>query len=253
MFGEQKRDGDADLPRGLDAVLPMGRGDGGRPWVLRRPGKCAAQEPELPAGWQYLLRVRRETRTGDPIGEAWGEPGDENMTGVLVVFCAAEPEGGEFLVTGWCSDARVHRRAIEWPGEELGRSVNFTARDATLVAESERCFRIPRARDNPPSGIGGSGMWNFGYGLNEERAGEFREPLGAYIGAPRLTRTPREPVESRQRRSSERLEGRGAYRQFISIKGCRWPMHEVTDSKPVRTGCSTRGARGFPVFPTQAD
>ena len=184
----------------------------------------------LPVGDTYYGFVENR---GQEIGleRLGGEPGDETMTGVLVVFCAAEPESGEFLVTGWYSDATVYRRAIERPGDDLGRSVSFTARDATVVAESERCFRIPRARDNPPSGIGGIGMRNIWYGLNEERAGEFRELLGAYIGAPRLTRTPREAVESRQRRLSERLERRGAYRQFISIKGyrceaCDWSIDQ---------------------------
>ena len=62
------------------------------------------------------------------------------MTGVLVVFCAEEPGSGEFLVTGWYSDATVHRHAIDRPADDRGRQVSFTARDATLVAESERCF-----------------------------------------------------------------------------------------------------------------
>ena len=160
-----------------------------------------------------------------------GEPGDETVTGVLVVFCAAEPGSGDFLLTGWFSDATVYRRAIERPGDDFGRRVSFTAGDATLVAESDRCFRIPRAQDNPPSGIGGIGMRNVWYGLNEERARPFRELLGAYIGAPSLTRTPQEAVESRQRRLSERLERRGTYRQFINIKeyrceACDWSIDE---------------------------
>lgn len=160
-----------------------------------------------------------------------GEPEDETVDGVLVVFCAEEPQSREFLVTGWYNNATVYRRPIERPRDDLGRSISFTAGDATLVDESDRCFRVPRARDNPPSGIGGIGMRNVWYGLNEERAEAFRERLGEYIGAPSLTRTPQEAVELRQRRASERLERRGTYRQFIRVKGyrceaCDWSIDE---------------------------
>ena len=116
-------------------------------------------------------------------------------------------------------------------GDDLERKVSFTAREVKLVAESERCFRIPRALDDPPSGIGGIGERHIWYGLNEERASEFRRLLGAYIDAPELTLTPQKAVESRQRRISERLERREAYRQFIRINGyrceaCEWSIED---------------------------
>ena len=157
-----------------------------------------------------------------------GTSGDQTVTGVLVVFCAREPETGELLVTGWYRHATVYRQQIERPGDNLGRRVSFTAKDATLVAESERCFPIPQARPRRPGGIGQKQFW---YGLNEERARGIRELLGAYIGAPDLTRTPEGAVESRQRRRSERLERHGAYRQFINVKGyrceaCDWSIDE---------------------------
>lgn len=150
-----------------------------------------------------------------------GNAMDDDLTGVLVVFCAAEPGSGEFLVTGWYADTTVYRRPIARPGDDLGRRVNFTAREATLIPLPERCFRMPRARDNPPSGIGGIGMRNVWYGLNEQRARALRESLGEYIDTPEVTRTPQEAVESRKRRISERLERRGTYRQFIASKGYR--------------------------------
>ena len=157
-----------------------------------------------------------------------GKRGDETVTGVLVVFCAKKPETGELLVTGWYRHATVYRQPIERPRDNLGREVSFTAEDATLVAESERCFPIPQARPGRPGGIGQKQFW---YGLNEESARGIRELLGAYIGAPDLTRTPEEAVESRQRRLSERLERHGAYRQFINVKGyrceaCDWSIDE---------------------------
>ena len=160
-----------------------------------------------------------------------GQAGDEVATGVLVVFCAADPASNDFLVTGWYADATVFRHPIERPGDARGRWVNFTARHARPVSESERCFRIPRARDNPPSGIGGIGHRNIWYGLNAEGAASFRELLSTYIDAPDLTRTPQEAVEFRERHLSERLERRGAYRQFIRSKGyrceaCEWSIEE---------------------------
>ena len=160
-----------------------------------------------------------------------GQVGDETRTGVLVVFCAFRPGSTEFLVTGWYSDATVYRYPIERPGDDLGRIVSFTASDATLIEESERCFRIPRARERPRSRIGGIGNRNIWYGLNGERAAELRELLGAYMDAPDLAQAPEEAVESRKRRISERLERRGAYRQFIWSKGyrceaCEWSIEE---------------------------
>ena len=125
-----------------------------------------------------------------------GGSGDQSVSGVLVVFCAAEPASNEFLVTGWYADATVYRSPIERPTDDLGRRVSFTARHAAPVAESERCFRIPRARDNPPSRIGGVGSRNIWYGLNEERARVFANCWAATSRRPDLTRTPQEAVES---------------------------------------------------------
>ena len=157
-----------------------------------------------------------------------GKPGDKTVAGVLVVFCAKERETGELLVTGWYRHATVYRQQIERPGDNLGRKVSFTAKDATLVPESERCFRIPQARSGRPGGIGQKQFW---YGLNEEKARTLRELLDTYIDAPDLIRTPQEAVESRQRRRSERLERHGTYRQFINVKGyrceaCGWSIDE---------------------------
>ena len=184
----------------------------------------------LPVGDTYHGFVENRGERID-LTKLGGEADDEDVGDVLVVFSAVDPAGGEFLVTGWYADATVYRSPIERPGDNLGRGVNFTAGDATLVPESERCFRIPRAQDNPPSGIGGIGHRNIWYGLNKARAATFRALLGKYIGAPNLTRTPQEAIESRQRRISKGLERRGAYRQFIRTKGyrceaCEWSIGE---------------------------
>ena len=184
----------------------------------------------LPVGDTYYGFVENRGERID-LTNLGGEADDEDVDDVLVVFSAVDPAGGEFLVTGWYADATVYRSPIERPGNNLGRRASFTAGDATLVPESERCFRIPRAQDNPPSGIGGIGHRNIWYGLNKGRAATFRELLGKYIGAPNLTRTPQEAIESRQRRLSKGLERRGAYRQFIRTKGyrceaCEWSIDE---------------------------
>ena len=161
---------------------------------------------------------------------------DDTVSDVLVVFCAEHPGSGDFLVVGWYSDATVYRHGTLRPGPD--RRVSFTTVDATLMAESERCFPIPRAREIPPSDIRGIGMSNIWYGLNneaaqnDERVQAFRERLLAYIDVLGTTQTPEEVmVERRQRRLSERLERRGNNRRFIDRKGyrceaCEWSIDE---------------------------
>ena len=181
----------------------------------------------LPVGDTYYGFVENGGREIE-LNNLGGNPGDETVTGVLVVFCAKEPETGRLLVTGWYRHATVYRQPIKRPDDNYDRKVSFTANGATLVAEIERCFPIPQARPGRPGGIGQNQFW---YGLNEESAREVRELLYAYVGAPDLTWTPEEAVESRQRRVSERLERHGAYRQFINVKGyrceaCDWSIDE---------------------------
>ena len=161
---------------------------------------------------------------------------DEKVSDVLVIFCAEHPESRDFLVVGWYDDATVYRQRIRRPKPR--RRVSFTADDATLVAESERCFRIPRARDNPPSGFGGIGHQNIWYSLSNKAAQKnkrvqaFRERLAAYIGGLGMGQTPEDvAVEGRKRRLSERLERRGNNRRFIDCKGyrceaCDWSVDE---------------------------
>ena len=112
-----------------------------------------------------------------------GRPVDETIGGVSIVFCAVDPISREFLVTGWYSDATVHRRSIARPEDPLQRRAYFTATDATLIGETERCFRVPRARGKPRSVFGGIGRRNIWYGLNEEPAATFRESLIEYMAA----------------------------------------------------------------------
>ena len=170
------------------------------------------------------------------IEKLGAEREDKKVSDVLVVFCAEHPESRDFLVVGWYDDATVYRQRIRRPKPRRG--VSFTADDATLAAESERCFRIPRARDNPPSDFGGIGHQNIWYGLsnkkarNNKRVQAFRKRLIAYIGAPDMGQTPEDvAVEGRQRRLSERLERRGNNRRFIHSKGyrceaCDWSIDE---------------------------
>ena len=163
--------------------------------------------------------------------------GDDTVSDVLVVFCAEHPESRDFLVVGWYNDATVYRRKIRRPKPR--RLVSFKAEDATLVAESERCFRIPRTQDNPPSDIRGIGQVNIWYGLSNKAAQKnkrvqaFRERLIAYVGAHGMAQPPEEisAVEWKQRRLSERLERRGNNRRFIDCKGyrceaCNWSIDE---------------------------
>ena len=170
------------------------------------------------------------------IGKPGAGRGGDAVSDVLVVFCAEHPKSGDFLIVGWYNAATVYRRKIRRPKSR--RLVSFKAEDVTLVAESKRCFRIPRARDNPPSDIGGIGQVNICYGQNNKaarnnkRVKAFRNRLIAYIGGFGLDQMPAEvAVEGRQRRLSERLERRGNNRRFINTKGyrceaCDWSIDE---------------------------
>ena len=159
---------------------------------------------------------------------------DETIDGVTVLFCATDRETGDFLLTGWYSNATVHRRPIKRPGRDrLQREVYFTATDVTLIAESDRHFHVPRKRDKHKFSFGGIGPRNFlWYGLNDDRAAEFRESLHRYLSTRVSTQTPDQVViESRKRRISARLEREGASRQFIRKKGyrceaCGWSLDE---------------------------
>ena len=114
----------------------------------------------------------------------------------MVVFCATNPKTGSQLVTGWYTDATVYRLPIKRPEDKLDRDAYFTATNAVLVAESERCFRIPGARDKPRRPFGGIGQKNIWYGLNNDQSETetFRKSLYKYISSvesPRKTKTVR--------------------------------------------------------------
>ena len=171
---------------------------------------------------------------------------DETIDGVSVLFCATDRETSEFLLTGWYTNATVHRHPIKRPGRDrLQREVYFTATDATVIPESERCFHLPRKRDKHKFPFGGIGPRAFvWYGLNDDRAAGFCESLHRYMTTRVSTQTPDEVVvESRKRRISERLERQGASRQRrdeaeqppghagrIVVEGCAGDENETGDT-----------------------
>ena len=161
-----------------------------------------------------------------------GKPADKTIGGVSIVFCAVDPKSSEFLVIGWYSGAAVHRYPVKRPEDPLQRDAYFTATDATLIGETERCFRIPRAQDKPQSAFGGMGQRHIWYGLNKELATTFRESLIEYMASRALRQTPRQAmVESRKRRISERLERTGTHRHFIRKKGVPVRSVRVVDRR----------------------
>lgn len=183
----------------------------------------------LPIGDTYYGFVENRGERLDLTNLKKGAAG-ETVTGASVVFGAEDPTSKEFLVTGWYSGATVYRNSIERPGDALGRRAHFTTTSATLVVESERCFRLPRANDNPRSSFGGIGQRHIWYGLNTPDASDFRDFLIEYMNSRALMQTPEEAViESRKRKISETLERRGNYRHFIRRKGyrceaCEWSI-----------------------------
>ena len=176
----------------------------------------------------FVENLRQQIR----LERLGGQIGDPEINGVSVVFCATDRKTNDFLVTGWYAAATVYREPINRPGDTLGRRVHFTATNAMLIGESDRCFRIPRARERPQSPFGGIGQRNIWYGLNDERATGFCKSLNEYMQSMASMQTPEKTVvESRKRRLSERLERWGTQRQFIRIKGyrceaCGWSIEE---------------------------
>ena len=194
------------------------KGKGGGSYVTEKTEPHEALN-FLPVGGTYYGFVENGGKkiTLERLG---GRAADKTIGGVSIVFCAERPKSREFLVTGWYSGATVHRCPVKRPEDPLQRDAYFTATDATLIGDTERCFRIPRARDWPRSGFGGIGQSQIWYGLNDERASTFRKSLIDYMATRTLRQTSEEAVvESRKRRISERLEREGAHRHFIRTKG----------------------------------
>ena len=196
----------------------------------------------LPVGDTYYGFVQNRGQQID-INKLGAENEDDAIPGVSVVFCAEDPKIGEFLVTGWYSNATVYREPIGRPEQDpLNRDVYFTAPEATLIGKAERCFGIPRARGRHRPPYGGVGERDIWYGLNavpadtaQERTARerFRLSLLEYMASPSLGRpTPAHAVdESRKRRLSERLERKGTCRHFIREKGyqceaCQWEIED---------------------------
>ena len=111
-----------------------------------------------PVGDTYYGFVENRGK-GLGIERLGARPADETIDGVAVLFGATDPETHEFLLTGWYTNATVHRHPIKRPERDRWRrEVYFTATDVTLIPASERCFHIPRSRDNPKSPFGGLGQ-----------------------------------------------------------------------------------------------
>ena len=158
---------------------------------------------------------------------------DETIAGVTVVFCASDPKTKEFLVTGWYNNAIAYREGIDRPGDSLRQHcINFTSNEAVLVQESERTFRMPKARDVPREDFGGVGEGNIWYGLNRSAAQEYLELLENYMAHRFDNQNPGNAAyEEKQRRLSKTLERRGSYRRFIHQKGfaceaCGWSIED---------------------------
>ena len=187
----------------------------------------------LPVGQTYYGIVENRGRQ-IRIEKLGAEPHQESIGGITVVFCAMDPRARELVVVGWYTSATVHRRPIRRPGPDpRHRKVYFTATEATLIEESERWFRIPKAGETTKQEGGGIGPRSFiWYGLNDGGASKLRETLYAYMTSGARTNTPKQvAVESRKRQASQGLERRGRNRQFIKEKGyrceaCGWTIGE---------------------------
>ena len=132
---------------------------------------------------------------------------------------------------GWYRNATAYRRGIDRSGDSLRKScINFTSSEAVLINESQRVFRMPKARDVPKEDCGGIGHANVWYGLNERAGHRHLELLEDYMTTGLRIQNPSDAVfEEKQRSLSRRLERKGSYRRFIHQKGftceaCGWSI-----------------------------
>ena len=89
----------------------------------------------------FVENLRQQIR----LERLGGQIEDAEISGVSVVFCATDRKTNDFLVTGWYAAATVYREPINRPGDTFGRRVHFTATNATLIGEPDRCFPDPES------------------------------------------------------------------------------------------------------------
>ena len=155
------------------------------------------------------------------INRLGGNADDDQVEGILVVFCAPHPATGNLLVVGWYKNATVYRRWIDRPDSEPVRFVRFVSDEATLVEEANRGFVIPRATDGLD--VGGIGIAPIWYGLNDNDAERFVISLNQYITQIEAAENHDPPaqamLESKRRSKSLALERRGSARGYVRVKG----------------------------------
>src|SRR5712671_2349398 len=106
--------------------------------------------------------------------------GAESLTGVLLVFVARRPRGGQ-VVVGWYRDAEVLRTQVAHsPGKPRGYGHFCSAQQhsCVLLPEGNRTFEIP-------SGRGGMGQSNVCYPLAWDRSlkrGDWIQQTVDFIG-----------------------------------------------------------------------
>ena len=113
---------------------------------------------------------------------------DKCVSGVLVIWVARSPQGGNYVV-GWYDNATVFREWQESPAtanrhhgkHALGFNVRASHGDATLLPSDERLFLIPR-------GKGGMGQANVWYADDPEQHRGIRIDILRYISTRRLPR-----------------------------------------------------------------
>ena len=163
------------------------------------------------------------------INNLGARAGDDQVEGILVLFCAPHPATKDLLLVGWYKNATVYRNWIDRPDSQPVRFVRFKSTEATLVEEIQRGFFIPRAKDK--LSIGGIGQAPIWYGLNENKAKnknkakQFAIEINQYISQVQAEEKQEPPtqtmLESKRRSKSLALERHGSVRDFIKVKGYR--------------------------------
>ena len=217
--------------------------------------------------------VQPSGQTND-INRLGATDADDHVAGVLAVWVARKPEGGNYIV-GWYTNAAVYR---EWqkppPGSDRHirdrtdmeyYNVTALADDAVLLPSDERQFEIPRARRNRP-GMGQSNVWYADN--NDGKVREFKRKVLEYIekqsppiaddievGTPRqLDPARRQEVERiAVERVTKHYEKRGYEVESVERDNVGWDLEAVRGDRRRRLevkGLSGSGAR-FELTPNE--
>src|SRR5262245_25164274 len=161
------------------------------------------------------------------IDRLGAEPDSDSVSGVTIVWAARRPTTGGVYVVGWYRNATVFRRYQRTPNDarrrnpQTGRpliwNIKARSRDASLLPDQRRLFRIPFGEE--AMGMSGT-FFPDGTAPHQRR---LRARLLAYVGSRGVHGVPRIPAG---RRIAKRRGARGG--------GAGWQVDPLVRAKVER-------------------